>query len=231
MFWLFVMEICVFDINSTDLNLPFSQSRPGDVPAARSSGVFRRCKRAFDICFSLLLLPVLGLAALSLVVLNPLANPGNIIFSQIRMGRGCKPFVAYKFRSMTAVTRMRRGADDPLETDRITRLGRVIRKFRIDELPQIINVLKGDMSLIGPRPDYIHHARKYLRDVPGYRHRHAVRPGISGLAQTEVGYIHGIEALAKKVRADIYYINNSGFSLELWIFWRTLITVFGRQGE
>jgi len=123
-----------------------------------------------------------------------------------------------------------RGADDPLESSRISRFGNLIRRSRVDELPQLINVLKGDMSLIGPRPDFFHHARKYVRQVPGYRNRHLVRPGISGLAQTEIGYVEGAEATAAKVRADIYYINNACLKLDAWIFYRTVQTVFLRKG-
>jgi len=198
--------------------------------SARSTAVFHFCKRSFDLIFSVFLLPVIFLTAALLVVANPFWNKGSLIFSQIRMGKDCKPFVAYKFRSMTEVPRIIRGADDPLENSRITKLGRLTRATRLDELPQILNVLKGDMSLIGPRPDYFHHARKYVRKVHGYRDRHSVRPGISGLAQTEVGYIHGMDDLVFKVRADIFYINNASIRLDVFIFWRTIVTIFGRMG-
>jgi len=170
-------------------------------------------------------------AAIVLLLTNPFLNRGRLIFFQIRMGRGCKPFVAYKFRSMKDAGKVTRRAEDPLETDRISWFGNLIRKSRVDELPQLINVLKGEMSLIGPRPDCFHHARKYLRSVPGYRERHAVRPGISGLAQTEVGYAEGLDATAIKVRADIFYIRNRNFKMEMWIFYRTVATVLGRKGR
>lgn len=191
---------------------------------------FAFAKRAFDIVLSLVLLPVLAVAAAVLLVLNPFKNKGSLWFVQIRMGKDCKAFAAIKFRSMTEAGRITRGADDPLETDRISSLGRILRKSRIDELPQIINVLKGEMSLIGPRPDYFHHARRYVKSVPGYRDRHAVRPGISGLAQTEIGYVEGSEATRAKVQADIYYINNACFKLDTWILYRTLATVLGHKG-
>lgn len=147
------------------------------------------------------------------------------------MGLGCKPFKAIKFRSMRVAAKAGRSANDPLELDRITPLGRILRKSRFDELPQVLNVLRGDMSLIGPRPDYIHHARRYIRTIPGYRERHLVRPGISGLAQTEYGYVQGDEATRCKVRYDLFYIRNASVALELWIFWRTIRVVSNRQGS
>ena len=192
--------------------------------------LFKISKRAFDIGFSLLLLPFILLIGLCLLVLNPFLNHGPLFFVQTRMGRGCRAFPAIKFRSMAVSERIVRGANDPLEIHRITRLGAFLRKSRIDELPQILNVLRGHMSLIGPRPDYFHHARRYVAQVPGYRMRHAVRPGISGLAQTELGYAAGIDATTNKVRADLFYIHNSGYRMEAWIFWRTLQTVIGRLG-
>lgn len=190
-------------------------------------GVF---KRLFDITLSLALLPVLVLTAVTLVLANPFLNPGKLFFFQTRMGRDCKPFTAFKFRSMREIAKVERTADAPLETDRITPLGGFLRKARIDELPQIINVLRGDMSLIGPRPDYYDHAVHFLNEIPGYRERHVVRPGVSGLAQTEIGYAEGIEATRRKVRADLYYITHASIGLELWIAWRTLFVIVNRGG-
>lgn len=195
-----------------------------------SSYSFLISKRLFDICVSMLLLPVLAVVAIFLLAMNPVYNRGGLFFTQRRMGRECKPFVAWKFRSMVDTKEVKRGADSPLELDRITPLGGFLRKSRIDELPQVVNVLRGDMSLIGPRPDYYDHALEFLECVPGYRARHQIRPGISGLAQTELGYIEGVEATGRKVRADLYYISNASLRLDTWIFWRTLSVVFKRAG-
>jgi lipopolysaccharide/colanic/teichoic acid biosynthesis glycosyltransferase len=194
------------------------------------STVFRIAKRFFDVTISIFLLPVVAVAAFFVLLLNPFLNPGPLFLKQERMGRHCRPFVAYKFRSMLCATVIERGAGDPLEHHRISKFGRFLRRSRLDELPQVVNVLKGDMSLIGPRPDYLPHAEVFLVEVPGYRERHAVRPGISGLAQTEVGYVQGPAETRRKVLADLYYIRNAGFLLETWIVWRTLCTVFGRKG-
>ncbi len=194
-------------------------------PAAGGSLFFWATKRAFDIALDLALMVLFVPLVAVLWVMNPFLNKGPLFFSQVRMGRDCRPFRAYKFRSMHHVSEISRGADDPLEIDRITPLGRIIRRCRIDELPQIINVLRGDMSLIGPRPDYFEHARVFLETVPGYRARHAIRPGISGLAQIEVGYVAGADATRKKVAADLYYIQNAGWRLESALILKTIATV------
>jgi len=187
-------------------------------------------KRAIDVVVSLLLLPLLLVVSALLLLLNPLANRGPVFYVQPRMGRHCAAFNAIKFRTMKPVERVTRRAEDPLEHDRITPLGRILRVCRVDELPQILNVLKGDMSLIGPRPDYFHHARRYIRSVTGYRRRHDVRPGISGLAQTDLGYVDNSEGTQKKVILDLRYVDHIGLRLDLYVFWRTLVTVFGGRG-
>lgn len=203
-----------------------------DFSAPASHGiVYRVWKRVFDVGVSLILLPFVGLTALILLICNTFFNRGPVFFVQPRMGRDCRAFAAIKFRTMLPSERITRGHDDPIETHRITVLGKFLRKTRIDELPQVINVLRGEMSLIGPRPDYFHHARKYMRQVPGYRARHRVRPGISGLAQTELGYANGIQATCAKVRADIYYIENANFRLDCYVLYRTLVTVLTCRGS
>lgn len=190
----------------------------------------RWVKPGFDVVMSLLLLPLLGVFCLGLLVLNPFFNQGPLFYMQPRMGRGCRAFSAIKFRTMTPIRRIARSAEDPLEHDRITPLGRLLRRFRIDELPQVLNVLRGEMSLIGPRPDYFHHARRYMRSVAGYRRRYDVRPGISGLAQTDLGYVDGSEGTRHKVIMDLRYIDKMSLRLDLYIFRRTLVTVFGSRG-
>jgi lipopolysaccharide/colanic/teichoic acid biosynthesis glycosyltransferase len=163
-------------------------------------------------------------------MLNPWHNRGPLLFCQDRMGLGCRPFRAWKFRSMTEADTIDRGAFDALDTHRITPLGGILRRTRLDELPQVINVLRGEMSLIGPRPDFYEHALTYLDTIPGYRERHSVLPGISGHAQTEVGYVDGIEGMHAKVAADLVYVQNASLRFDLRITWRTLAVVAGRHG-
>ncbi|PJI85118.1 lipopolysaccharide/colanic/teichoic acid biosynthesis glycosyltransferase [Yoonia maricola] len=188
-------------------------------------------KRVFDVGVSILLLPVLACVALALFVINPLLNRGPLMYFQRRMGQRGQPFRAFKFRTMRPVAASARGAYDRLEEDRISRMGRILRKVRIDELPQIINVLRGEMSMIGPRPDLYDHACVYLDSVPGYAARQQMLPGISGYAQTEVGYVDGKEGIQRKVAADLYYAMHASFLFDLWIAWRTVCVIVGRKGR
>ena len=188
-------------------------------------------KRIFDIILSLILLPLLFIIGIILLVLNLFFNPGSLLFIQKRMGKDCEFFFAIKFRTMTYVKEITRKYDDPIETNRITPLGRVLRKMRIDELPQILNVLKGDMSLIGPRPDYYTHALEYLENVQGYRERYVIRPGITGLSQISLGYVETLEAISKKTSIDNYYIENLGYINELKIIFNTILVIMRGLGK
>ncbi|WP_322891592.1 MULTISPECIES: sugar transferase [unclassified Yoonia] len=205
-------------------------SQPASDAAWSRAGLPPLSKRVFDRAVAMALLMVLVPVGAVLVVLNPFLNAGPLIYRQDRMGYQCRRFAAFKFRTMRRAKGRERGAFDALEADRITVLGRFLRRSRLDELPQIINVLRGEMSLIGPRPDSYDHACVYLRDIAGYAERHSVRPGISGLAQTEVGYVDGIDGIRRKVAADLHYIAHASFRLDLWIAWRTIGVVLARKG-
>jgi lipopolysaccharide/colanic/teichoic acid biosynthesis glycosyltransferase len=187
--------------------------------------IFWVFKRFFDLFICLLLIPFLVFFSILIICLNVFYNKGPVFFLQKRMGKNCKPFYAIKFRTMTNLITIGRKYSDPLELDRITSLGFVLRKTKIDELPQILNVIKGDMSLIGPRPDYYEHALSFIEHVPYYRLRHTIRPGISGLSQIRLGYAEGLIATRRKSKVDIYYINNACFSLDLKIFLGTIFTI------
>lgn len=211
-----------------------TKARPSRVDVLRRQG-YLLAKRGFDLVFStVVLLPAMLVVATLLLVLNPIYNPGPLFFRQIRMGRGCKPFWAFKFRTMRVArnsAKQCRPIDAPVEKDRITAIGNFLRRSRFDELPQIINVYRGDMSLIGPRPDYYVHAHRFMRTIPDYRDRHTVRPGISGLAQIELGYAEGYAATRLKTASDIEYIRKASFKLDTWILWQTIRTVVGMHGE
>ncbi len=207
-----------------------SQSPANSSGPVGGSSAFWSGKRVIDVVVSLALLPFLAFFALLLVVLNPRFNRGPLFFQQKRMGQGLVPFTALKFRSMQPVKKVTRRVHEPIENHRITSLGRILRKTRVDELPQILNVLRGEMSLIGPRPDFLDHAREYLEHIPEYRARHVIRPGISGFAQVTLGYAEGIDATRAKATADLAYIRNACFALDARIFWMTLVTVFMRRG-
>ena len=188
-------------------------------------------KRMFDIFVCLLLLPVLLTISIILLFFNYFFNSGSLFFIQDRMGKNCDVFSAIKFRTMTPIKEITRKHDDPIEINRITSLGKILRKIRIDELPQILNVLKGEMSLIGPRPDYYIHALEFLKNIEGYRERHIIRPGITGLSQIRLGYIEGVEATKKKVAIDNYYIQNVGYIIELKIIINTILVIIRGLGK
>ena len=198
----------------------------------RPSPRFLSSKRIADVVAAIIALPFLALVGLVLFVINPFWNAGPLIYAQTRMGRGCVPFRAYKFRTMRPAPTVDRGPNDPVETDRITRLGHFLRRTRIDELPQFVNVLFGEMSVIGPRPDYWEHALHYAATIPGYRQRYSVRPGITGLAQVANGYAATADETVAKTRHDLRYIANAGWGMELDIIWRTvrvILTGFGAR--
>jgi lipopolysaccharide/colanic/teichoic acid biosynthesis glycosyltransferase len=188
-------------------------------------------KRIFDIILCLLLLPVLFIVAIILLVLNRFLNPGRLFFIQKRMGKNCEFFFAIKFRTMSYIKEITRKYDDPIETNRITPLGSVLRRARIDELPQILNVLKGEMSMIGPRPDYFPHALEYLKNIEGYRERYTIRPGITGLSQIRLGYVESLEGTSKKASIDNYYIKNVGYIIELKIIINTILIIIKGLGK
>ena len=188
--------------------------------------VYLAAKRAFDIFMTLLAAPILLPACLIVAILIRLDSPGAAIFVQHRIGKGNSVFKMYKFRSM------RPNDDDNAapqfadqDAHRITRLGAFIRKFRIDELPQFFNVLKGDMSLIGPRPEQPGFVEKFEEEVPYYSYRHIVRPGITGWAQVNQGYATDTESTREKVENDFYYIKHLSPSLDFLIIIRTLRTI------
>jgi lipopolysaccharide/colanic/teichoic acid biosynthesis glycosyltransferase len=188
-------------------------------------------KRTFDIIFSLLLLPLLCIIIVALLCVNNFSNPGKLFFVQKRMGINCNFFFAIKFRTMTDIKEITRKFNEPIEKNRITPLGRILRKMRIDELPQILNVLKGDMSLIGPRPDYYIHALEYMKFIDGYNKRYTIRPGITGLSQIRLGYTESLEAMKRKVSIDEYYIQNLSYINEFKIILNTVLIIIRGLGK
>ena len=192
--------------------------------------LFTLSKLVFDKLVALLCLPLIGLAALALLILNPVYNPGPLFYRQKRMGRYGQPFQMIKFRSMLPAGAQTRSHSDGVEVSRITPLGRIIRKYRIDELPNMLNVLRHEMSVVGPRPDAWDHAVAYSREVPGYADRHAVFPGITGLAQIRQGYAEGTDQTALKARLDRVYIRQQGFMSELAIIFGTVRVILSGFG-
>lgn len=179
-------------------------------------------KRTLDILVSLFAIlvssPIMLITALAIF----LTDPGPIFFNQVRVGKNRKTFRMYKFRSMRMDTNHTGWSTK--EDDRRTAVGRIIRKFSIDELPQFFNVLKGDMSLIGPRPELPNFVNQFANEIPRYMIRHQVRPGITGLAQ--VNGLRGDTDIRERIKCDIWYIENWTWLLDLRILLRTLLGGF-----
>lgn len=201
------------------------------VPARDQRKGYQFAKRALDLFFAISVLPFLFILTVVLFFANVVSNPGSVFFQQVRMGQDGRAFTMWKFRTMTASKVDLRAADAPLEESRITPLGRLLRRTKLDELPNILNVFTGDMSLVGPRPDAFAHASQYLAGVPYYHARLAVRPGITGLAQVRGGYADNPRAVQRKARYDSFYIRNSSFLFDMYVVTRTFSVVFSGFGQ
>ncbi|AZQ66774.1 sugar transferase [Silicimonas algicola] len=189
-------------------------------------------KRLFDLILCPIGLLLTGFVGLLLMILNPAFNPGPLLYSQQRMGLNGDRFTMLKFRTMLPpeVVANARPATAPLEIERITPLGRILRRFRLDELPNFVNVWRGEMSVVGPRPDAWEHADLFWKTVPRYSERFRVRPGITGLAQVQGGYADCANAVRRKARLDSHYVNRACFALEVFIIWRTVVIFFSGFG-
>jgi sugar transferase (PEP-CTERM system associated) len=199
-----------------------------------SSGFHRNAlitvyKRFIDLVLSLvgivLSAPFLPLVALAI----KLESPGPLFFKQVRVGSGEKTFTLYKFRSMCQDAE-RNGAVWAVKNDsRVTRVGRFLRNSRIDELPQLYNVLRGDMSFIGPRPERPEFVEKLKQDIYYYSKRHTIKPGLTGWAQVRYPYGATVDDAVEKLRYDLYYIKNLSFFLDTQIIFETVkVVLFGR---
>ena len=178
------------------------------------------CKRAMDIMGSLVLIILSSPVMLACAIGVKLSSPGPVLFKQERIGRGKKPFCMYKFRSM----RVNKGENTAWSTthdERKTKFGAFMRKCSLDELPQFFNVLRGDMSLVGPRPEIPYYVEKFKEDVPLYMVKHQVRPGITGWAQ--VNGLRGDTSIKARVEHDVYYIEHWSLLFDIEIL---LATVF-----
>lgn len=198
-------------------------------PAASGSAL--RLKRWIDVAGGavglLALFPLLALAALAI----KLESPGPVLFRQYRVGRWLRPFRIFKLRSMYFNPRDR-GARWTMKGDqRVTRVGRFLRRTRLDEVPQLWNVLKGEMSLIGPRPEQVPLARRLAQLTPDYDCRHAVRPGITGWAQINMGYCAGTEESQRKLEYDLFYLRHISLRLDLKVALGTVSVVLTGKGS
>jgi sugar transferase (PEP-CTERM system associated) len=190
----------------------------------------RSLKRVLDIftaCVGLtMLLPVLPVVALAIKI----SSRGPVFFKQSRIGEGEKPFTLYKFRTMLNDAEKGIGAVWAQEKDpRVTKVGKLLRQTRLDEFPQFYNVLKGDMSIVGPRPERPEFVEKLKRQIPYYSERHTIRPGITGWAQICYPYGSSVNDAIEKLRYDLYYVKHLSIFLDIMVIIETIkVMLFGR---
>jgi len=204
------------------------------LPMSRPSGfrLYLALSRLFDIAIGLI-----GCATLAVIIpfiwlANRLTDPGDVFYRQVRVGKGGNPFHILKFRSMIMDAEKSTGViwaqeDDP----RITLVGKFLRKTRLDEFPQFWNVLHGNMTLIGPRPERPQFVEELAAEIPFYRIRHAVKPGITGWAQVKYRYGASVDDALVKLQYDLYYIKNQGPFLDFSILLKTVQVVLGFKGR
>ena len=190
----------------------------------------RFLKRSMDLTVSLALLIILLPVIIVVAILIKIDSTGPAIFSQERVGKNKKTFLVYKFRSMVEDAEKQCGPVWAEDNDcRITHVGKVIRKWRLDELPQLWNVLKGDMSFVGPRPEREFFIKKLEDIIPYFAERFSVKPGITGWAQVSYGYGASVEDATEKLNYDLFYIKNMSSFMDLMIIMRTVkIVLFGK---
>ena len=199
----------------------------------RTSNVSLVLKRSLDILISLLFLPLFLPVMLIVVVAIWLESPSEspILYKQTRVGSGDKEFLIYKFRSMRANAEENGLAQWAKKHDaRVTRVGAIIRKIRLDELPQLFNVIKGDMSFVGPRPERPEFVKQLVEQYPYYRERHRMRPGLTGWAQIRYEYGDTFEDAFEKLQYDLYYVKNSSIFLDLLIIIHTVEVILMGKG-
>ena len=188
-------------------------------------------KRLIDIFASLLLLIILSPVFVVVSFIIKLTSKGPIFFVQERIGLHGLPFNIYKFRSMRTDAESGTPKLSSDNDDRITPFGRFMRKVRLDEIPQFYNVLIGDMSLVGPRPERQFYIDKIMDQAPHYRHLHKVRPGITSWGQVKFGYAENVDQMVERLKFDIIYIENMSLALDLKIMIYTIKTVLERKGK
>ena len=189
-----------------------------------------RAKRVLDLAIGLMGLVALAVVAPVVAAVNLVGNKGPLFFNQVRVGKDGVPFTMYKFRTMTASQ-----GDNTTWTSesdlRITPFGHLMRKLHLDELPQMVNILRGQLSIVGPRPEQVAYVEELRTKIPFYDERHIVRPGLTGWAQVKLGYTATDQDALEKLQYDFYYLRRQSIMFDLRIVGRTIREVVGGLGR
>jgi lipopolysaccharide/colanic/teichoic acid biosynthesis glycosyltransferase len=220
-------ELAMMSAATPQTEVTTSLGREANAPEA--GAVAWRGKRSFDIAMVLAAAPVAIMLVAFAALLIKLMEGGPIFFVQERIGLNGRRFRMIKLRTMRVQSASNSKATS-VGDNRITPLGAVLRGYRIDELPQLVNVLKGEMSLIGPRPELPVLVENYSRDLPAFPRRHTVKPGITGLAQVSCGYAANLRETRRKLRFDLLYVEKMSVAIDLYILILTVRTILGRTG-
>jgi exopolysaccharide biosynthesis polyprenyl glycosylphosphotransferase len=188
-------------------------------------------KRLFDIFISLLVIFLLSPLLLFTAILVKLSSPGPIFFRQKRIGQHGRPFTIYKFRSMVEDAEKEGPQLSSKEDTRVTRWGRIMRKYRLDEFPQFFNVLIGDMSIVGPRPEREFYAKQILLKAPHYKRVYRVKPGITSWGMVKFGYAENVQEMVQRLRYDIIYLENMNLLNDIKILIYTILIVLQGRGK
>ncbi|MEN8928942.1 MAG: sugar transferase [Flavobacteriales bacterium] len=191
----------------------------------------KRIKRGMDVFLSIIAIVILIPAYIFIPILIKRSSKGPILFKQIRIGLHGDEFEIFKFRTMK-INSEENGPQLSSENDpRITKIGKILRKSRLDEIPQFFNVLRGEMSLVGPRPERQFFIDKIIVEAPHYKHLHKVQPGITSWGQVKYGYAENVAEMVQRLKYDMLYIKNQSLSLDLKILLYTVIIVLKRKGK
>lgn len=196
-------------------------------PQVSGGHFFLVAKRIFDLVFAGLAGAILLVPMIVIALLVRLDSPGPALFKQERLGKGGKPFMMIKFRSMIMDAEAHGPQWAEKDDDRCTRLGRILRSTRMDELPQLWNILKGDMSFVGPRPERAYFYDHFETYIPGFRNRLLVKPGLTGHAQVNGGYDLSAE---EKIVYDMEYIRERSVLMDIKCILKTIAVVFSHNG-